>query len=128
MQVEVGILLIKYRGANDEQPIRWVHVDDFVNLQRFIASGKEQAAEAARLKAEIERLRALGVTEKELKAAGVDAEKLHQLSTENQLWPIHSYNIVSRRGISWLQINRTHRLDTRRITSVRLVRRQRVDD
>jgi hypothetical protein len=128
MKVTVGVLLITYRGSRDEQPIRWVRLSDFESLQRFVASGTKQAQRGDRIAAEITRLRAQGISDAELLAAGIDVAQFNQMANANTTWPIMSYNVVTRFRTSWLRINRTHQLDTRRITDLRLVQRQQVED
>lgn len=127
-KVTVGILLITYMNSSDEQPIRWVRLDDFNNLQRFIASGAEQAEEARRIRAEVARLRSGGVSDAQLRAAGVDMALLDQIASTASTWPILSYNIVTELRWRTLRIARTHQLQTSNITAVRLVQRQQVDD
>ena len=128
MSVTVGLLLIKYKGSEEEQPIHWVRLADFENLQRFVASGVEQAQRGDRIQAEIARLRGQGVTDAQLAAAGIDVALFNQMASATSVWPLMSYDIVTRFRTSWLRIKRTHQLDTRRITGLRLVKRQQVSE
>lgn len=125
MKVTVGVLLITYQGANDEQPIRWVRLDDFTRLQQFVTNQTSLNADLRRIRAEVARLRAQGVTDAQLRGAGID---LSRLAPTDATLPLRSYVITTKYGIRFLDFNRTHTLRANTITSVRLVQRQRVEE
>lgn len=125
MKVTVGVLLITYQGANDEQPIRWVRLDDFTRLQQFVTNQTSLNADLRRIRAEVARLRTQGVTDAQLRGAGID---LSRLAPTDATWPLRSYVITTKYGIRFLDFNRTHTLRVNTITSVRLVQQQRVEE
>ncbi len=128
MKVTVGILLITYKGSRDEQPIRWVRLSDANSLQQFVTSGAEQTERAERIGAEITRLRSVGVTDKQLKAAGIDVDLFNQLSTTRKPWPLTSYNLTTSFGRTGISFHRVHQLEWHKIDRLRLVNRREVHD
>lgn len=125
MTVTVGLLLITYRGSRDEQPIRWVRLDDFTNLQRYITNQADMDRDLKHIRQEVKRLRAQGVTDAQFEQAGIDVSRLEPTSAT---LPLRSYVITTKYGVRYLDPNRTHTLQLGKIVSIRLTQRQRVHD
>lgn len=128
--VTIGLLLVMYKGGRDEQPIKWVRLDDAVRLQGHLAACASLAKRVAEIQSQINDLREQGLNDAQLKAAGIDTERFKQMATSDDTWVLHSYKIEPIAGgrMHMLRINRTHRLQIRSVESVRLVHRQSIED
>jgi sulfur relay (sulfurtransferase) complex TusBCD TusD component (DsrE family) len=123
----VGTLLITYAGGQDQQPIRWVKLTDFTNLQKWLDIRADHAQHAQFIRAQITALRQRGVTDEQMATSGMDVAQFERMATADGTWSLISYQRQQDPVTGdYLRINRVHQLQTNTITGIKLVNRQTV--
>jgi len=123
-----GVLLVTYKGGQDKQPIRWVRLSDFTNLQSRLDGHASQAESARSIRQQVASLRAQGITDAQLAASGVDLRLFEQMAAAHHTWPLISYTLHRHPATGlYLRFGRIHHLELPNITSIELVQQQRVE-